>query len=210
VPVEPATLAAFAVAVLAIVVSPGPDTMLILRYALTSGQKAGFAAVAGVQIGLMIHTVLAILGISLLIASSPVLFKAVAIAGAGYLAWLGIQGFREGGAFRLDGDRRPVGAARACRDAVITNVLNPKVILLFLALLPNFVVTGRGDVPAQLITLSVVLIVINVTWQAPLAWAAQVVRGWLVRPSVQRAVSRLGGAILLLFAGLMLYEHLVL
>lgn len=207
-PVEPATLAAFAVAVLAIVMSPGPDTMLILRYALTSGQKAGFAAVAGVQIGLMIHTVLAILGISLLIASSPVLFKAVAIAGAGYLAWLGIQGFREGGTFRLDGNRRPVGAARACRDAVITNVLNPKVILLFLALLPNFVVTGRGDVPAQLITLSVVLIVINVTWQAPLAWAARIVRGWLVRPSVQRAVSRLGGAILLLFAGLMLYEHL--
>ena len=194
---------------LAIVVSPGPDTMLILRYALTSGQKAGFAAVAGVQLGLMVHTVLAVLGVSLIIASSPVLFKGVAIAGAGYLAWLGIQGFRESGTIRLDGSRRPVTAARACRDAVITNVLNPKVILLFLALLPNFVDTGRGDVPAQLITLAAVLIVINVMWQAPLAWAAQVIRGWLTKPAVQRAVSRLTGTILLLFAGLMLYEHLV-
>jgi homoserine/homoserine lactone efflux protein len=209
VPVEPATLAAYAIAVLAIVVSPGPDTVLILRYALTSGPRAGFAAVLGVQIGLMIHTVLAILGISLLIASSPVLFKTVAIAGAGYLAWLGLQGFRDGGTFRLDGGKRPVGAARACRDAVITNVLNPKVILLYLALLPNFVVTGRGDIPAQLVTLSVVLIVINVAWQAPMAWAAQIIRGWLGRPSVQRAVSRLTGAILLAFAGLMLYEHLI-
>jgi len=209
VPVEPATLGAYAVAVLAIVVSPGPDTMLILRYALTSGQRAGFAAVAGVQLGLMIHTVLAILGISLLVASSPLLFKAVAIAGAAYLAWLGIQGFREAGTIRLDGSKRPVGAARACRDAVITNVLNPKVILLFLALLPNFVDTGRGDVPAQLITLAAVLIVINVMWQAPLAWAAQIIRSWLVKPAVQRAVSRLTGAILLLFASLMLYEHLL-
>lgn len=208
-PVEPATLGAYAVAVLAIVVSPGPDTMLILRYALTSGQKAGFAAVAGVQLGLMVHTVLAVLGVSLIIASSPVLFKGVAIAGAGYLAWLGIQGFRESGTIRLDGSRRPVTAARACRDAVITNVLNPKVILLFLALLPNFVDTGRGDVPAQLITLAAVLIVINVMWQAPLAWAAQIIRGWLTKPAVQRAVSRLTGTILLLFAGLMLYEHLV-
>ena len=196
-------------AVLAIVVSPGPDTMLILRYALTSGQRAGFAAVAGVQLGLMIHTTLAVLGISLLIAPSPVLFKAVAIAGAGYLAWLGLQRFRDGGAFRLDGSRRPVGPARACRDAVITNVLNPKVILLYLALLPNFVVADRSDVPAQLITLSGVLIVINVAWQAPLAWAAQVIRRWLGRPSVQRAVARVTGAILLLFAALMLYEHLV-
>jgi threonine/homoserine/homoserine lactone efflux protein len=209
VPVEPATLAAYAVAVLAIVLSPGPDTMLILRYALTSGQRAGFAAVAGVQIGLMVHTVLAILGISVLIASSPVLFKGMAIAGAGYLAWLGIQGLRESGTIRLDGSRRPVTAARACRDAVITNVLNPKVILLFLALLPNFVDTGRGDVPAQLITLAAVLIAINVMWQAPLAWVAQIIRRWLVRPPVQRAVSRLSGAILLLFAGLMLYEHLM-
>lgn len=208
-PVEPSTLATFAVTVLAVVLSPGPDTMLILRYALTSGQKAGFAAVAGVQLGLMVHTVLAVLGVSLIIASSPLLFKAVAIAGAAYLAWLGIQGFRDAGTIRLDGSKRPVGAARACRDAVITNVLNPKVILLFLALLPNFVDTGRGDVPAQLITLAAVLIVINVAWQAPLAWAAQIIRRWLIRPPVQRAISRLTGAILLLFAGLMLYEHLV-
>jgi homoserine/homoserine lactone efflux protein len=207
-PVEPSTLAAFAVAVLALVLSPGPDTMLILRYALTSGQKAGFAAVAGVQIGLMVHTVLAVLGVSLVIASSPVLFRTVAIAGAAYLGWLGIQGFRDSGVVKLDGSRRPVTVAKACRDAVLTNVLNPKVILLFLALLPNFVVTTRDDVPAQLITLAAVLIVINVMWQASLAWAAQMIRGWLVRPSVQRAVTRVTGAILLLFAGLMLFEHL--
>lgn len=195
-------------AVLAIVLSPGPDTILILRYALTSGHKVGFAAVAGVQIGLMVHTLLAVVGISVIIASSPVLFRLVAIAGAAYLAWLGLQAFREGGLATLDGARRPVNAAKACRDAVLTNVLNPKVILLFLALLPNFVVIGRGDVPAQLVTLSATLIVINVAWQASMAWAANGIRRWLLRPRVQRMVSRVTGLVLLLFAGLLLYEHI--
>jgi len=208
-PVDPATLLAFALAVLAIVLSPGPDTILILRYALTSGHTAGFAAVAGVQIGLMVHTLLAVVGISVIIASSPVLFRIVAIAGAAYLAWLGIQAFREGGLVTLDGARQPVSAAKACRDAILTNVLNPKVIMLFLALLPNFVVIGRGDVPAQLVMLSATLIVINVAWQAPMAWAANGIRRWLLRPRVQRTVSRVTGLILLMFAALLLYEHLI-
>lgn len=207
-PVDPPTLLAFALAVLAIVLSPGPDTILILRYALTSGQKAGFAAVAGVQMGLMVHTLLAVVGISVIIASSPILFRIVAIAGAAYLAWLGIQAFREGGLVTLDGARQPVSAAKACRDAILTNVLNPKVIILFLALLPNFVVIGRGDVPAQLVTLSATLIVINVAWQAPMAWAANGIRRWLLRPRMQKAVSRVTGVTLLTFAGLLLYEHI--
>jgi threonine/homoserine/homoserine lactone efflux protein len=208
VPVDPSTLLAFAMAVAAIVLSPGPDTILILRYALTSGQKAGLAAVAGVQIGLMVHTLLAVVGISVLIASSPVLFRGVAVAGAAYLAWLGLQAFREGGLVTLDGARRPASLNKACRDAILTNILNPKVIVLFLALLPNFVVIGRDDVTAQLITLSATLIVINVAWQAPMALAANGVRRWLLRPNVQRTVSRITGIILLMFAGLLLYEHL--
>lgn len=207
-PVDSATLLAFAAAVVAIVVSPGPDTILILRHALTSGHKAGFAAVAGVQIGLILHTLLAVVGISVIVASSPPLFRAVAIAGAGYLAWLGLQAFREGGLVTLEGFRRSASAARACREAILTNVLNPKVIVLFLALFPNFVVIGRGDVPAQLVTLSATLIVINVAWQAPLAWAANGIRRRLLRPQVQRTISRATGTILLMVAGLLLYEHI--
>lgn len=208
-PVEPTTLAAFSLAVLAVVISPGPDTLLILRYALASGQRAGFAAVAGVQLGLVVHTTLAITGLSVLIASSPPLFKGVAVAGAAYLAWLGVQGFREEGGLGLAADAQTVGVAKACRDALLTNVLNPKVILLFLALFPNFVVVARGDVTAQLLVLSATLIVINVAWQAPLAWAAEGVRRWLARPAIARAVSRATGVILIGFAALMLYEHLI-
>ncbi len=207
-PVEAATLGAFVIAVAAVVVSPGPDTMVILRYALASGRRAGFAAVAGVQLGLMVHTVLAVLGVSLIIASSPVLFKLVAVAGAAYLAWLGVQGFRGAAAFRPDGGRPSSDLARACRDGILTNLLNPKVILLFLALFPNFVDTGRDDVPAQLVTLAVVLIVVNVIWQAPLVWAAEAIGRWLGRPGVGPWVSRITGGVLLAFAVLLLYQHL--
>ena len=144
---------------------------------------------------------------SLIVASSPVLFKSMALAGAAYLAWLGIQNLRDAGDLAMAEARGAAGWARACRDGALSNLLNPKVIMIFLALFPNFVETGRGDVPAQLITLAVVLIAINVLWQAPIAWAAETVRRWLGRPKVRRAVSRVSGAVLLAFAALMIYEH---
>ena len=206
-PVEPAVLGAFVVAVTALVMSPGPDTVLILRYTLTSGCGVGLATVAGVQLGLMVHTLAAVLGVSLIIASSPVLFKTVAAAGAGYLGWLGIQGLRGGGALSLGAGSAPVTMTRACRDAILCNILNPKVIVLFLALFPNFVDARRGEVAAQLLTLAAVLIAINVVWQTPLAWVADAVRRWLVTPAVGRALSRGAGAVLLAFAVLMLYDH---
>ena len=147
--------------------------------------------------------------VSLIIASSPVLFKLVAVAGAAYLAWLGVLGFRGAAAFRPDGGRPSADLAKACRDAILTNLLNPKVILLFLALFPNFVDAGRDDVPAQLVTLAVVLIVVTVIWQAPLAWAAEAIGRWLGRPGVGRWVSRVTGGVLLAFAALLLYQHLL-
>jgi len=207
-PVEPTTLGAFIIAVTAIVMSPGPDTLLILRYTLSSGQRVGLAAIAGVQLGLLAHTALAIGGISLIIASSPTLFRAVAIAGALYLAWLGLQGFREDGALSLKGGKPAVSTGKALRDAALCNLLNPKVILLFLALIPNFIKMENDNVPAQLVILAVTLILINIAWQAPIAWAADAVRRWLQEPSINRAVSRITGGILLLFAALMLYDNL--
>ncbi|MCU0894610.1 MAG: LysE family translocator, partial [Rhodospirillales bacterium] len=182
-PVEPATLLAFAATAAAIVVSPGPDTFLILRSAL-SGRAAGYAAVLGVQLGLLVHTAFAVFGLSLLIVGSPRLFDVLAIAGAAYLAYLGIQGLRAGGPWAVEGDAGRAKPLHALRDALLTNLLNPKVLVLFLALYPNFVVSAQGRVTAQLLTLSATLIAINVAWQAPLAWGAHQLRSWLLRPKI--------------------------
>ena len=203
-------MAAFIAASLAIVLSPGPDTMLILRYTMSSGQRTGLATVTGVQLGLIVHTVAAAVGLSLIIASSDVLFRAIAIAGAAYLAWLGLQGFRAGlldvAAMTAGGS---VSAAKRLRDAMLTNILNPKVILLFLALMPNFVIADHGQVPLQLAVLGIALIAVNTVWQVALAFGAEQARRWLGRPAIQRGVSRATGAVLLGFAALLLVEHVI-
>ena len=204
--IDPPILGAFALAAAAIVLSPGPDTMLILRAALGAGRRAGFAAVTGVQLGLAVHTALAAAGVSAVIASSPPLFKVLAIAGAAYLAWLGVQGFRSSGRLTL-GRGVPPEAGRACRDAMFCNLLNPKVLVLFLALYPNFLDVTRGSLAAQVAMLSGVLLLINVAWQSLLVIGADFARSRLIRPDVQRAIGRLTGSILLAFAAAMLWEH---
>jgi len=209
IPIDSTLLGGFIVAAVAIIVSPGPDTIVILRHALTGGRGTGLAAVSGVQLGLLVHTALAVVGISLLVASSPVLFRGLTVIGAVYLAWLGIQSLRGVGGLEVEIGAAPVGAARACREAALCNILNPKVILWFLALLPNFVNPEAGDVTTQLIALSALLIALNILWQAPMALAADGVRRWLGRPETMHAVNRVSGVVLLGMAALMLGQHLL-
>ncbi|MFO1120020.1 MAG: LysE family translocator [Rhodospirillales bacterium] len=179
--------------------------MLILRAALGAGRRAGFAAVAGVQIGLAVHTALAAAGVSVVIASSPLLFGFWRSPGAPIsLARLPGLSRRRAAHPR---QRRAGGAGRACRDALLCNLLNPKVVVLFLALYPNFLDVARGGLAAQVAMLSAVLLLINVGWQSLLVIGADCARNSLTRPEVQRTIGRLTGAILLLFAAAMLWEH---
>ena len=205
---DPGLLASFLVTVTAIIVAPGPDSILIIRNALVSGRTVGLATLAGVQAGLVGHTLLAVLWVSVVIASSPLLFRGVAIAGAGYLAWLGMQCFRPTGALKV-GTGAAVTASRGFRDAMVTNLLNPKVIMLYLALLPNFLVPEAGDITLQLVIMSAMMLVINTVWQGLLVAAADRARAWLSKPAVQTGINRATGFVLLTFACLMLWEHLL-
>jgi threonine/homoserine/homoserine lactone efflux protein len=208
-PIDPTTLLAFLVTVLAVVLSVGPDTLLIIRYTMSSGPRTGIATVMGVQLGLFTHTALAAVGISLVIASSTIVFKAIAIAGAAYLAWLGVQGFRAAGLVNVEAMMRGsrVSPWKGMRDAMLTNLLNPKVIVLFLALMPNFVAPERGRIWLQLVILGVALFAINVVWQMGIMLVADRARVWLGRPGVQRAVSWSTSAVLFIFAAGLLIDH---
>jgi len=208
IPVEGAMLAGFVAAALATVVTPGPDTLLIIRASLTGGRSAGLYAVAGVQAGLVVHTLLAAFGLGLLIASSPALFRAVGILGALYIGWLGLSGLRGRGALSLAGGPAEISARRAFADAALTNLLNPKVILLFLALFPHFIEPQRGHVAAQSVFLGAVLIVINTLWQVPLAFAAEAARRWLLGPRTGAAIARSMGVVFIGLAVVLLFEHL--
>ena len=195
----------------AIVLSPGPDTMLILRNTLVGGRTIGLMTVAGVQLGLLGHTLAATLGLSLVLQSWPLAFKIIAVLGAAYLGYLGFQTLRAG---VLPAQNGAPGVLRvtawsALRDATLTNLLNPKVILLFLSLMPPFVNVEGGRVVAQLLTLSALLILINILWQAPLALLAEAMRRLLLGPRAQMWLTWATGLILLFFAGLLLWDNVV-
>jgi threonine/homoserine/homoserine lactone efflux protein len=211
-PLEPTLYAGFIVAAVLVVISPGPDTLLVLRYTLLGGRKIGFATVSGVQLGILCHIAAAVLGLSVLIISVPIAFHAVAIAGTLYLAYIGVQSVRAGTldiSPKVASHALAVGRARAIRDAVITNVLNPKVIMLFVALMPNFVAPARASVPLQLGLLGVTLFAINIVWQTGLVLGADQLRRWLWRPAVQRGISIATGLIFIGFAVLLFVEHVL-
>tara|TARA_B100001123_G_scaffold215227_1_gene242991 strand:- start:1543 stop:2172 length:630 start_codon:yes stop_codon:yes gene_type:complete len=208
-PVEPATLVTFIAAAFVVVISPGPDTLIILRYTLTSGRRVGLATVTGVQLGLLVHTTAAAAGLSLIIVSRPALYGTIAVIGALYLAWLGYQSIRAGVVSLGESGGSAISAAKGMRDAAVTNVLNPKVIFLFLALMPNFVRPEQGNVPLQFATLAVTLIVVNTIWQGSIALMAEAARGWLAEARIQRMVSWVTGLILIAFAIGLITEHAI-
>jgi len=204
------------VVALAAILSPGPDTLLILRATMgadidsSPGRRYGhgFAALIGVQIGLLGHLAAAVFGLSLLLLAVPLALKGIALAGALYLCWLGYRNLRGAAAPDQAGLARPgaSGALTVCRDAILTNLLNPKVILLFIALMPGFVAPGRASVPLQLALLGVSIILLNICWQGALVLAAGRARRWLARAGVQRGLAIATGLVFFAFAALMLAE----
>jgi homoserine/homoserine lactone efflux protein len=210
---DPATIFAYVLTAGVIVVSPGPDAMLILRHTLTSGLPAGLGTVAGTILGLTGHTLAMVLGLSLLIASSRTALAVIALVGAAYLGWLGFQAFRAG-VVSYSSATASVGAPyvspqRALWDGLISNLFNPKVILLFISLMPQFIRPEAGSVARQLGFMGLGFIAMSIVWNSTVALAAGSVRGWLARPSVQTGINWVTGVILLGFAALMLAEHVL-
>jgi threonine/homoserine/homoserine lactone efflux protein len=204
------TLAAFALTAFAIVVSPGPDTILILRNSAVGNRRIGLFTVAGVQCGLIGHTFIAVAGLSLVISTLPFAFEVIAFFGAIYLRWLAVRIVRSGIVDVGDNVEASFSssAGRGFVDAFLCNILNPKVLLIYFALMPNFVAREAGSVPLQLLVLGVVLIVINTIWQVPLSLLANTASRWLRKPNTRWIVSLAAGGILMIFAMAMVYEHI--
>lgn len=151
-PVDPHLFGAFLIAAWVLILTPGPDMLFVVGQSLAGGVRRGWAATGGIFVGAMVHIGLAASGVAALIAASPALFDAMRIAGAMYLAWLGVTALRA--AWRGDTHFRPAAPARqAFRDGLVTNLTNPKVILFFMAFLPQFVDPGRSPVWAQMLLL---------------------------------------------------------
>ena len=145
------SLGVFALTVLVVNATPGVDMMLVLTRTLRHGVAGGIAAALGVAAGCIVHTLVAAFGLAALLAASAAAFAAVKWAGAAYLLWLAFgmlrDGLRAGETLSVDAERAAAspGAARLFAQGLVTNVLNPKVAIFFLALLPQFIASDAPD-----------------------------------------------------------------
>ncbi len=140
----------FAIATLILNLTPGPDMMYIAARSMGQGRRAGVISALGVGAGIFVHTSAAVFGLAAVLRSSPLAFNLVRYAGAGYLIYLGIRLLVRPGSHRSLEAPAPASSAAVFRQGMITNVLNPKVALFFLAFLPQFVSPARGSVAAQM------------------------------------------------------------
>lgn len=159
--IDHTTLITYVLIVLGFVFIPGPATLLTMARAASSGTKVGIATGAGIAAGDLIHTSMAIVGLSAIIATSALLFSVVKYAGAAFLIYLGIRAMLDKAPLELNTDAPTITAARAFRQAVVTEVLNPKTALFFLAFLPQFVRPEYGSTALQLATLGAVFVLLG-------------------------------------------------
>ena len=146
----------FLVAAVLITVSPGPDNLMVLGMGISKGRKQGIIFGLGCALGCLSHTVLAVIGVSAIIAASPIAFTALKIAGGIYLLWLGINALRSRSVTKVDeviDDEKIL--TRLFFKGVLANAINPKVVLFFLSFLPQFVIPSNGNIGWQMAALGV-------------------------------------------------------
>jgi threonine/homoserine/homoserine lactone efflux protein len=184
-----------------LILTPGQDTFFILGRSLTGGRGEGIAAALGVTAGSIVHTMLAALGLSALLATSPYAFMAVKFAGAAYLISIGVRALLTRSS-TLPGENaaRADGRWPAFRQGMLTNLLNPKVALFFLALLPQFITAGSTHKVAAFLALGLSFVTLGALWCVLLAIAAASLRSqFLRRPSMANVMNKVAGA---MFIGL--------
>lgn len=180
--------------------TPGPDNVFVVMQSATHGRKAGLYVVLGLCTGLLVHTLAVALGLAALFAASALAFSVLKYAGAAYLLYLAWQAYRA----PMDAAGEPVSpAVRPAvlyRRAIVMNLTNPKVVMFFLAFLPQFVDPTRGAMTGQLVGLGLLFIAATLVSFGCLTWLAGSF-GRLLRSSAiaQKVMNRLAA---LVFAGL--------
>jgi threonine/homoserine/homoserine lactone efflux protein len=150
------SLLLFIVAGLALNVTPGPDMLYIVARSSTEGRRAGIVSALGVAVGTLVHITALALGLAAVLRAVPLAYDTVTLAGAGYLIYLGVRAFRNPPLSNAHVTIERASLWAIFRQGILTNVLNPKVALFFLAFLPQFVDPSRGAPAAQMAVLGLI------------------------------------------------------
>ncbi|MCC6948165.1 MAG: LysE family translocator [Bradyrhizobiaceae bacterium] len=180
-----ATFAAFALIALGLVLTPGPNMIYLISRSISQGRVAGLISLGGVALGFVFYMLCAAFGITALLFAVPYAYDALRFAGAAYLLWLAWQAIRPGGQSPLQVHVLPADSpARLFAMGFLTNLLNPKIAMLYLSLLPQFIDPSAGSVLAQSVALGFTQIAVSVTVNAGIALAAGSIAAFLAaRPA---------------------------
>jgi len=196
-----AQLTGFLLAALLITASPGPDNLMVLGMGMSRGRRQGIAFGLGCAFGCLSHTLLSVVGVSALVAASPVAFTVLKVGGGLYLVWLGFNALRSAGAVRIvDAGEADQSLARLFLRGCFANAVNPKVILFFLSFLPQFVVASNGHAALQLAQLGVLFTLQAAVLFGLLGYFSGTIGQWLGRhPGAGPVLDRVAGVV---FVGL--------
>ena len=186
-------IAAFAVMSLIVTVTPGPDSLLVLRSSLLGGRRTGARVAGGATAGSLAWGICSAAGLTAVLAASAQAYRAIQLAGACYLIFLGIRGWRATGGHPSSSrpQRRP-----GFRTGLLSNLLNPKVGLFFLAIMPQLI-PHHAPVTRYALAFAVTDMVIAGTWLTIVAWISDKAGTLLRRPRVRAALDRATGTVLI-------------
>ena len=201
---DPTLTTAYILLATALAVAPGPDVLFVVANGMQHRVKGAIASALGIGGGSVIHALAAALGISAIIAASPAAFEILRHAGAAYLAYLGVQALKSWWNYSnsLDPDQAVVeiSAWNVFQRGLITNTLNPKVIVFYLALLPQFINVELGNVGLQIFILGCIHNIIGITFLICIGLAAGKASGWLAKTSFGRWMDGIAGIFFLRLA----------
>lgn len=188
----------FIVAALILNITPGSDTIYILSRTLAQGKRAGVASVLGISSGILIWGLLVSFGLAAVLTKLPSLMMAIKLIGAAYIIWIALQMWRHSSldAASLQDGMQDLSVWKVYRQGIITNLLNPKIALFFMAFLPQFVSVGTTS-PAPFLALTATFIVTGTLWCLTLVVLAGLISGHLKRePRLAAYISKGSAAVL--------------
>ena len=198
-------LLTYLIAITLLTITPGVDTVLIIRNTTRGGWRDGALSSLGICSGLFVHAVVSAVGISVILLQSAWAFSALKLAGAGYLVWLGVVSLRSaarpGTPLGLNGQAEKTvhfSIRRSLLEGFLSNVLNPKTVVFYMAFLPQFIDPARSAIQQSLF-LAGLHFVIAMVWQCLLASIVDQAKTWMKNQRVRRSLDGLTGSIMMVF-----------
>ncbi len=182
-----------------LIVTPGPDLIYVLTKGISTGRKAGLISAVGVTLGIFVHTIFAALGLSVILKTSALAFMIVKMVGAGYLIYLGIKCILNKEELKMNKENKS-STRKIFTQGLISNVLNPKVALFFMAFLPQFIKTGETEIsPIPFLILGTIFALFTMIFLATLGYFSGAVGQYIkTKKAVSKWINNISGSIMIL------------